>query len=386
MSTPNPIPQPESPTGMTLDQFMDTYGPEAMDAGEEDPKIAAPAQGPEHRPPAAPSQGPVSPPAGEGEEDEPSSLDAATLKALGLNPEDPPSSSGDTQQQAGTQSQQSVDLAALARTLGVEEDDLSLEDGAVTVTTKVDGEQSRVPFAELRKGYQLQQHFTRQNEEFLRQKQQWEAAQQAREHQANEQLTLASDILNDDEKALKAKFSLDWDELRQEDPVEYAAKAAEYNQKLAVIRDRRQRLMADKQQQDLRARQQSEEFVQRARQEGLQYLSSELGWKTSEDQQKGGTQIRQYLQSTVGLHPQEVDGILDHRVLVLTDKARRYDELMEKVAHIRRKPETAPKVPQGTASKPEGGAQVAYRDAQQRLRKSHSVDDAATLFRHMGIV
>jgi hypothetical protein len=316
-------------------------------------------------------------------------LDDATLEALGLKTaKKEPSQKGESADDDAEESNQ-IDLEALAKTLGLSVDDLSL-DGAtgVKLKTKVDGEHAEVSLEELRKGYQLQKHFTKQQEQFLAERQQWEQVRAQQEQQFQAQAMLAGEVLQSEEAQLKAAYTRDWAALRQEDPAEYAAQVAEYNQKLSGLKERQAQLV-DRIQQTVQARQQeSQQATLQVMQAEQTRLADSLGWKDPETTQKGAKQLQDYLLNTVGLTPQHLASIVDHRAFVLADKARRYDELMGKVNLARKKVEPTTKVPTGTAA-PIQPAQTGRKSVQQamsRLHSDHSIESAAEVFKRLKVV
>lgn len=315
-------------------------------------------------------------------------LDAATLQALGLIPEgDAPGAPSADSGEEGDTAPPSIDPATLAQVLGIPTDDVTVSSNGVSVKTKVDGQESQVSLEELRKGYQLQKHFNRQNEEFLRQKEQWEQARHAQEAQLQQSLTVADSVLQAEEQALQKQYTRDWKALRAEDPSEYAAQVAEYNQRRDELNQRKQQVLQAFQQKQQEQHQQLQEYLSKARQDGAARLAQELNWDNQEKVETGRKQLYGYLQQTVGLQPQEIENILDHRVLVLTDKARRYDELMQKVDLSRKKVTETRSMPTGTASKPMGGKVRKLQDSMAQAKKSGRVEDAAEVFKQLpGII
>ena len=308
------------------------------------------------------------------------SLDAATLQVLGLASEDKESAD-----QTGTEgtSQEAIDPAVLAATLGLDSTDLSYGDDGIRIKTKVDGQESEVSLADLRKGYQLQSHFTRQQEAFLAERQAWEQARQQKDQALQSQEAMVHEALNAEEQELNRQYTRnDWNELRQNDPAEYAAKVAEYNQELSRIRGKQQQLQTAIQQ---RQAEFFEKMKERSRQEA-QLLAEKLKWTDSKSATEGSQQLRRYLIDKIGFNEQDVDTTVDHRSFLLADKARRYDELMAKVDLAKKKVATAPKMPKGTASVPEASESQRLRAAKERLAKDHTVESAADVFRQLKVI
>jgi hypothetical protein len=270
-----------------------------------------------------------------------------------------------------------------------------LEADAVTWTpdgvrfkAKVDGQIVEVSPEELRKGYQLQSHFTRQQEEFLRQRREWEQAVQAREQEVTQAATIASQVIDAEETAFKQKYTRnDWDKLRQEDPAEYAALVADYNKGLQDIRGRRQQLLTGMQ---ARQQQQSQEYQQRMAQhmqeQGAKLVET-LGWKDQKAVEEGGKRLNEYMLAQ-GFTPQDLQGVYDHRAFVLAEKARQFDALQAKIAKARTKIQEAPRMPAGGPAAAPGntGETKLRRDAQKRLKESGSLGDAADVFQRLKVV
>ena len=329
----------------------------------------------------APPEAPEAPEApDDGEDDGIGQLDPETLKELGLLPEEGQPGTPQGTQKEGAESAD-MDLAPFARALGVDPTELSYKDGEVMVRTKVDGEVATVPLSRLREGYQLKQHFTRQQEQFLEERRKWEEARTQSEQKFQQQAALAQEILEQEEQQLKTEYTRDWDALRREDPAEYAAAVAEYNQRLHQIRTRKQGLMEGMQRRYQEAMQQQQ---QQAMQE-QQRLAEALKWKTQEEMAAGAQQLQRYLIEQQGFHPEQVASIMDHRALVLADKARRYDELIQRVNTTRKQVREVHPMPAGGAV-PQPKGRRSIEQAKAKLAKTGSMTDAAAVFEEMGIV
>jgi len=358
-----------------MQAFVAMHGDAPVEEGSKGPAKAS--RKPE---PETPPETPVTPPEGE-EEDE--GLDEATLQALGLGKKEEPSS-GET----GDAGSPAVDLKALTKALGLEDDAVTWTPDGVRFKAKVDGQTLEVSPEELRKGYQLQSHFTRQQEEFLRQQREWEQAVQAREQEIARAATIASQVLDAEEAAFKLQYTRnDWDKLRQEDPAEYAALVADYNKGIQGIRGRRQQLFTGMQaRQQQQAQEYEQRMVQHMREQGSKLVET-LGWKDQKAVEEGGKRLNEYMLAQ-GFTPQDLQGVYDHRAFVLAEKARQFDALQAKIAKARAKIQEAPKMPVGgtTAAPGDTGEIKLRRDAQKRLKESGTLDDAAAVFRRLKVV
>ena len=317
--------------------------------------------------------------------DDPFTPDEQTLQALGLVDPPAPSPPGDDGQ-AGDTLSSPADLAAVAKTLGLDENDLVQEDGQVFVKTKVDGAESRVSAAEMKTGYQLQSHFTRQNEEFLAKQKEWEAKTAEAANLFNQQADIAMSVLGEERARLEQEFTRDWSSLQRDDPAQYAAQMVNYQSRLQQIDQRQQQLAAAVHQRQQQAiGEQRERLVELAKDVDRK-LSSELGWSTPDRLKAGKDQLHAYLGNQYGYSPEELGVLVDHRAYVLSEKARKYDELMQKASTLR-KQASVPRNPQSRSARAPGpgGRGKRLARAKERLQETHSVDDLADVISALNI-
>lgn len=136
------------------------------------------------------------------------------------------------------------------------------------------------------------------------------------------------------------------------------------NQKYAI----RQRLVevnnyqATKQQQELARIQAQEKAI-------LQEKAPDL---LKEDNAK---KLLDYLNTGYGYSPQEIQSIADHRSFIIANKARLYDEMMQKAGNVKKAP-NIPKVIKKGSPKVEFAASEDYRKARLQLSKTGSDSDA----------
>jgi hypothetical protein len=258
----------------------------------------------------------------------------------------------------------------------VDPTDLTVQEGEIMVRTKVDGEEATVPLAKLREGYQLRQHFTRQQQQFLEERKKWEETREQQEQQFQQQASLAQQVLEAEETALNKDYTRDWSALRQEDPAEYAAQVAEYNQRLQQIRGKKQALTEAVQQRQQEQMQQMQQYLAAERQKFV----AKSGWK-EEELETNAQRLRGYLVSQAEIPEQMVDQLTDHRVFLLAEKARKYDELMRRVDVSRKRVKEAPRpTPTGTAAGQEGKSRTKLKAAMSKLRKTGRPEDAVDVF------
>ncbi len=367
---------------ISTDPMADFLATTSLDALDEPSETQPPVSSP-----AAPPPETAKPAAAE----ETKELDpkAELLQALGLDEGDGETPSKDDAEGA---TPPEVDLKSLAGLMGFDEDQIRMGENGLEVQRKIDGETAWVSPTEMRKGYQLQSHTTRQTEQFLKEKQEWEQAVAQHNAAANEQAQLVTRLLNQEETELREAFNkVPWDQVREDSDAEYAAKMVEFQQKQQQINGRRQELYQGLQREHAETVQRQQAAAVEFSKDQASLLADRLGWKTQEDRAQGAQALQSYLleKSDLGLTPQEVAGMYDHRVLALAHKAQRYDELMDKVTKIKsRKAKPQSKtVPSGAAGTEGRGSsrRTALDSAKSRLAETGSVEDAASVFSQLGV-
>lgn len=192
------------------------------------------------------------------------------------------------------------------------------------VTAKIDGKEMQVPLADVLKSYQLEGHVNNKSIEVSNQKaaleaerQQWQQATQQALHQHQAMGNLALQMLNHDYQ------KIDWNNLRVNNPAEFAALQTEFGQ-------RQQQIQGFLQQVD-QAKQQETAQQQHARQQALaqendRLMNARSEWRDPQAFSKARDQIAQYARS-VGFQDAELSQIFDHRIMLVLDDAARYRAL-----------------------------------------------------------
>lgn len=125
--------------------------------------------------------------------------------------------------------------------------------------------------------------------------------------------------------------------------------------------------------------------------EGQKLLQAMPHWRDPEIATKERGKLVRYAH-TIGMTDSDISGLYDHRAVVMIDKARRYDELMEKSKGARGKAQAAPTLKPGAAKAQPTRRASKRRDvdqARERFQKSTGRGElaaAADLVRHTGII
>ena len=256
---------------------------------------------------------------------------------------------------------------------GAEEDEEPDEDPEEVVYTTPEGDE--VTLEELKRGYLRQSDYTKKTQEIAQARQQAQTAFEALEQHNQtvaEHLSLALNIV---EPQLAELAQTDWDSLASNDAYEYAEKRAQFDQAQARYQRLQEAAQMTIQQEQERAQIKRAEYL-RKEQSKLQMAMPDLG-----DPKKGpalAKSIKEYALS-MGLNEKEASNITDHRLVVMLNKARMYDELSQSsLSAAKKKISKSPKkvARAGQTSSKAEINQHRKTEQRQRLKKTGSVDDA----------
>ena len=247
---------------------------------------------------------------------------------------------------------------------------------------KVDGEEQEVTLDELLKGYSRQSDYTKKTQELssdrrgmeeLQQKYNSEMTQiQAERQQYTEYL---NQIVENSMGGLDKYANLDWDRLKESDPIEYVTKREEY-------REAQEKIQAMRNEQANAQHRQAEESKQlhsnMVMEEHQKLVSAIPEWGEPEKQKELATDVRKYALSQ-GFSEEELSSLVDHRSVLVLMKAAKFDA-MDNADIKSKKLKNKPKVIRSGNGKTKGENSKSKRTAKmKRLRSSGHVDDAASI-------
>jgi len=266
-----------------------------------------------------------------------------------------------------------IELPDLAAVLGLEPDRLDVdESGNLLVRTKIDGKDGIAKFTDLIKSYQLEGHLNKQNMEVSEQRKALETKLAEIESQSQAKIQQLDDLANIAWGDLNAQYqSIDWAQLRVEDPAEFAAKSQEFQQRNAQI----QSMFAQLQQQ--RTSQTQERNQTTLKNEGEKLLRAIPEWSDAGVAEKDRAAIRKFAGS-VGFSSDEVNTLSDHRAVVVLRKAMLYDQLQQTKPEVTKKVRKAPKLvrPGQATSKADRNAE-SLKTLKSTIKKSGGKDGVA---------
>lgn len=238
---------------------------------------------------------------------------------------------------------------------------------------KVDGKEIEVPADELVKGYSRQQDYTKKTMELAAQRQQVDQAaaqMQAERNHYQQQLQHLTSVLGEQLSAPP-----DWQELLNNDPVEYLKQQHLYQTRQAAYQNAMQ---AKQQTEQLTQQQAAQAEQQRQVHEREQLLANLPSWSDGATAAKEKAVIVKTL-TALGRTPEQL-GKLDHIDVIIARKAALYDQMVAKAKDTTAKVAALPpRMQKPGATRPTDGRTADM----QALRKSGSTSDAAALFEKM---
>lgn len=259
---------------------------------------------------------------------------------------------------------------------GEEAEDDEGEEQAYTV--RVDGQEVDVPLSELIKGYSRTADYTRKTQEVaaMRKAAETEAVEsRALREQYAQRLEHIDAILQEADGQ-----EPNWEQLRAEDPIEFAAQWAEHQRRAEVkmqVRAEQQRV------QQLRAGEQQRVLATQLDAARAELLKAIPEWK-DESKAKVERAAMKEFGKKIGFTDEELGQVADHRAVVLLRKAMKYDAMVAKRGDIKPAAKPAPKpMKPGSAATTKVTKTGDLSRAKQRLAKSGTTRDAAELFKFL---
>ena len=259
-------------------------------------------------------------------------------------------------------------------TEGEEEEELY----AVTVN----GEEVAVSLDELLSGYSRQSDYTRKTQEIAGERKGMEELQQqynsqvAQIQQERQQyMDALTNIIAGQGSEIEKFANVNWDELRETDPIEYVTTREQY-------REAQERIQSMQYQQAQVAQAQQAQMNQ-ARHEMLKVERGKLvealpEWGEPGTQKELANTLQTYAK-TQGFTQEELSELIDHRSILVLLKAHKYDQLQKsdvKSKKLKNKPKLV-RAGSGTSTKK---SDKSKRTAQmKRLQGSGHIDDASAL-------
>lgn len=245
-----------------------------------------------------------------------------------------------------------------------------------------DGTKAQLTLEELKKEHLRQADYTRKTQAAAEERKAIEAerAQVRQERQEyHQRLEAVKTAL--EQVAPKRRTAAEWDTLKAQDPAKFAAEWADtqrHMQEMAEVEAEQARVQEQAQKEWA---QQVEEHLKTERERLYQAVPE---WKDEEVASKEKAELRSFAAERYGFNDQELDGVTDHRLMLLLRDAMQLNRISTKGKPQIEAKRKAAKVlqPGGRAPSTKGGKPKrakTIRDKSRKLARSGSIDDAAAL-------
>lgn len=258
----------------------------------------------------------------------------------------------------------------------VETQEATVEDKAPEVETEeveIEGKLYAVP-KELKDGYLRQADYTRKTQEVAQQRRVVEHLMQQAQQAvgAAQQFGDVLGQIKQAETAIESFHRLDWQALRESDPVEYATKQADYTR----WQMHRQNLMQTLNSTNAQLQQAQAARLKAAMQEALPVLQEKIpGWGETKQREIRAAANR------FGYSDEELAGLADPRAVIVLHKAAEYDKLMAKKVEASKQVASLPPV-----AKPSARPQLDQKAAIQKSVEKFKAGGGKDLNQMAGIL
>ena len=245
-----------------------------------------------------------------------------------------------------------------------------------TYRVKASGEEKDVTLDELVSGYQKSTDYTQKSQTLAEERKKVEAHAQEIQNAMRTREAYAQKLSQVEQYLTsQAKPSENLEELKENDPIQYAitvAEQTEANKKINTIRQEQQKVAQE--QQHYRLQQQNQVVANEA------LMLSEKVKEFSDP--KKAEQIKNDIRTfgkSVGFSDQELSQVYDHRHVMILQKAMAYDKLQKANPGVNKKLKSAPKM----ASKTKRVTNTdTYTKQKKQLKGTGSLDDATSVFKN----
>ena len=260
------------------------------------------------------------------------------------------------------------------------EDEYGEELYAVTVN----GEQREVNLDELVKGYSRQSDYTRKTQELASERNQMEQMQSqwAKEisetQEARQQyISTMSQLVQNQLSGLEQFGNVNWESLKEEDPIAFVTKREEFRQAQERIQQMQQQQQHAQNEENAELKRIKSLAIQ---EEHKRLINAVPEWGDKDKRVTMVNEISSYALSQ-GFTKEELNDLIDHRSLIVLMKAAKFDAIKKpeiKAKKLKNKPKV---IRSGKGSNKREDSAKAKRTAQmKRLKATGHVDDASSLF------
>ena len=202
------------------------------------------------------------------------------------------------------------------------------ETGEFSVVINVNGEKSTATMREVLAGYQTQKYNTHKSQELSRERKEFEEVAEGKVTEIKQHLELNQALTTKLHEQLMAEFNqTDWDNLRNIDPAEYAARKHDAEARFGQLQRVHQEISQMREYQSQQADNERNHYASIALQgQAEQMLDNNPTWRDPSVHKKATVEIRTFLENTYNFNDTDMAGISDARAIALIQDAKAYRE------------------------------------------------------------
>lgn len=262
--------------------------------------------------------------------------------------------------------------------------EMSVEDflKTISIKRKIDGVEEEVTLEELRNGNQRDADYRRKTMEFAEQRKAFEQEVEQVKGQVQEKLHFAEAFVANLEEMLTEEYQgINWNQLELEDKQEWLIQRQKYGEKYQQIQNLKSQLgqQLQERQNEVQQRQQAEleQYVTKEAQALVEKLPE---WNDEEVRTRDRADMLKYIEQ-YGFSEQDMNQIMDHRLLLLVRDASKAVQTQKKVDIAKKKVKTLPKfVKPGVKQSRKEAQQIQQSNRLNKAKKSGSIDELGAVF------
>jgi len=256
------------------------------------------------------------------------------------------------------------------------------EDDEELYAVTVDGEEVGVNLEELMRGYSRQSDYTKKTQQVAEDRREMESLQEKYnseiaqiQAERNQYVEALNRVVQNTSSELDKYSNIDWVALKESDPIEYVTRRDEYREAQDNIKKIQEEQVVASRRQQFAQKQNYEQVVSAERGKLVEFIPE----FADDSKRKAIVDSIQSYAITQGFTSDELDNLVDHRSVVVLDKARKYDE-MQKANPKAKKLKNKPKVIRsGTGTTKKDSLKSKRNEQMKRLRGTGHLDDASAL-------
>jgi len=263
-----------------------------------------------------------------------------------------------------------------------EDADESEEEVEDLYAVTVNGEEHTIPLDELLKGYSRQSDYTKKTQELSQQRREMETLQEQWSSEVARIQAERQHYINSLESAVQSSIgqldqfaSIDWNKLKEENPLEFITKRDEYREAESHIQQYKTQQAQAAQMHEATEKEAHARLVHEEQGRLVEILPE---WGEAPKRKALGEELKAYAISE-GYSPEEIRGLVDHRNFLTLYKAMKYDKASSPEV-VKKKVKNKPRVIRSGRGTDNRDAKKAQRaESMKRLRDTGHVNDASAL-------